>query len=51
MDSQGEYIPKLTPEESEAVLGEKFVSSSNPVLQKLNPYVGSMSLDFPRAAK
>ena len=51
MYSQGEYIPKLTPEESEAVLGEKFVSSSNPVLQKLNPYVGSMSLDFPRAAK
>ena len=49
-DPQGEYIPKLTSEEAEAVLGEKIVSSSHPVLQKLNPYVASMSLEFPRSS-
>ncbi len=51
MDSQGEYIPKLSQAEFEAVEGEKFVVSSDPVLQKLNPYVVGMTLDFPRTVK
>ena len=37
----------LTPEDVEAVQGDRFLWSSHPVLQKLNPRVGVMRLDFP----
>lgn len=48
LDRDGGYLPKLTREEFDSVQGEKFVQSSNPVLQKLNPSVGWMTLEFPR---
>jgi hypothetical protein len=46
--SDGAYLPTLTSDEMDAVTGEKFVSSRNAVLQKLDPYVAAMSLEFPR---
>jgi hypothetical protein len=47
-DGAGQYLPKLTEREFAAVRGERFVNSSDTVLQKLNPAVASMSLEFPR---
>jgi len=44
----GEYVPKLSQSEFDEVEGEKFIPSSNKVMQKLNPYVGAMTLEFPR---
>jgi hypothetical protein len=44
---EGGYSPLLTREESDAVEGG-FILSSHPVLQKLNPYVRIMRLEFPR---
>jgi hypothetical protein len=48
IDAEGAYLPKLTEREFASVLGEKVVRSSDAVLQKLNPAVGAMSLEFPR---
>jgi hypothetical protein len=42
------YLPRLTESEALSVNGEKIVSSRDPVLQKLNPSVAVMSLEFPR---
>ena len=47
-NKEGDYVPKLTVEELDAVEGEKFILSSHPSLQKLNPYAAGMSLEFPR---
>ncbi|HEY3839764.1 MAG TPA: hypothetical protein VGL72_24500 [Bryobacteraceae bacterium] len=44
MDHNGQYLPKLTDREFSAVQGEKFLLSSHPVLQKLNPTVGAVTL-------
>jgi hypothetical protein len=46
IDSEGNYLPRLTAREFDEVEGEKFLLSSNPVLQKLNPRVGAMILSF-----
>jgi hypothetical protein len=46
IDKGGEYSPKITQEEGLAVQGDKFISSSEPVMQKLNPYVMYMRLDL-----
>lgn len=46
-NNKGEYVPNLSHEESNAVLGEIILPSSHPVLQKLNPRVRFMSLEFP----
>ena len=43
----GLRIDGLTGQEADAVTGDRVISSSHPVLQKLNPRVGSMRLDFP----
>jgi hypothetical protein len=48
IDATGAYLPKLTEREFAAVRGERFVKSSDTVLQKLNPAVASMNLEFPR---
>jgi hypothetical protein len=48
IDGAGGYLPKLTESEALSVNGEKIVSSRDPVLQKLNPAVIAMSLEFPR---
>jgi len=48
IDANGDYLPKLNAQESEAVRGEKIVPSSDPVLQKLNPYVVLMRMELPR---
>ncbi len=37
----------LTRQEAAAVTGDRVISSSHPVLQKLNPRIGVMRLDFP----
>lgn len=47
-DKNGDYIPKVTAQEFEAVQGEKFLLSSHAALQKLDPHVTAMSLEFPR---
>jgi len=47
-DKQGQFVPKVTEEEYNAVQGDKFLQSSHPVFQKLNPRVAAMRLDFPR---
>lgn len=48
IDANGGYLPKLTAQEYDAVRGEKFVPSNHPVLQKLNPYIVAMRVEFPR---
>ncbi|MCU1238612.1 MAG: hypothetical protein JWP63_6579 [Candidatus Solibacter sp.] len=48
LDKEGGYVPKLSDQEKLAVQGEKFVLSSDPVLQKLNPHVDGMRLQFAR---
>lgn len=47
IDHDGSYLPKLTAGEFDEVEGEKFLLSSHPVLQKLNPYVAALSMVFP----
>jgi len=47
-NQQGEYVPKIADEEFNAVQGDQILKSSDPILQKLNPRVIGMSLDFPR---
>src|SRR5262249_25189227 len=47
IDRNGDYLPRLTNREFAQVQGEKFLLSSHPVLQKLNPYVGVVLLLFP----
>jgi hypothetical protein len=42
----GEYYPEITQKEGLDVAGDKVISSSDPVMQKLNPYVMNMRLDF-----
>jgi hypothetical protein len=37
----------LTRQEADAVMGDRVILSSHPVLQKLNPRLGVMRLDFP----
>jgi len=44
----GQYVPKLTEAESAGLDGKDIVSSSLAALQKLNPYVAGMTLDFRR---
>jgi hypothetical protein len=51
IDRNGDYLPRLTDREFSDVEGEKFLLSSHPVLQKLNPYVGAVSLVFPSAER
>jgi hypothetical protein len=46
IDKGGEYSPKITQEEALTLQGDKLISSSEPVMQKLNPYVMYMLLDF-----
>jgi hypothetical protein len=46
IDKEGAYLPHLTPEEFESVQGEKWLASRDLVLQKLNPYVVAMHLEF-----
>jgi len=46
VDRDGNYLPRLTAREFSEVEGEKFLLSSHPVLQKLNPYVGALVLVF-----
>jgi|SRR5579884_1582997 len=46
-DANGEYLPRLTDREISQVDGERFLLSSNPVLQTLNPSVAGMVLVFP----
>jgi hypothetical protein len=48
IDGAGGYLPKLTDRELDFVQGEKIVASRDAVLQKLNPSVVGMSLEFPR---
>jgi hypothetical protein len=48
INASGDYLPKLTAQELDAVRGEKTVPSNHPVLQKLNPYVVAMQMEFPR---
>src|SRR5262249_44865910 len=45
-NDKGDYVPTLSAEELAAVQGE-ILSSSHPVLQKLNPRVGFMRMEFP----
>ncbi len=48
LDEKGEDIPKLGDEERAQVYGtDKDLPSSNPVLQKINPYVAKFSVIFP----
>lgn len=47
LDKAGGYVPVVTNREFESVQGDKFIPSSDPVLQKLNPRIGSMTLVFP----
>ena len=49
IDKDGGYLPHLTDGEFASVQGERFVLSTDPVLQKLNPYVAVMHLTFPSA--
>lgn len=45
----GHYVPKLTKDEEDQVYdGEKVISSTNPVLQKINPLVVVLTMEFPR---
>ncbi len=46
-DRDGNYLPRLTDQELSAVQGEKFLLSSHPVLQKLNPQVAVLILSLP----
>ncbi len=51
-DEKGNGIPKLSEEEKNEVYdGEKIVASSNPVLQKMNPYVEEVTMRFPSGDK
>jgi hypothetical protein len=45
-NKDGEYVPAVTADEVTAVSGDKEISSSFPVMQKLDPYVCGMSLQF-----
>src|SRR5690242_11639585 len=45
-DKNGEYVPAVTPDEVNAVSGDKEILWSSPVMQKLDPYVCAMSLQF-----
>lgn len=47
-NKEGEYVPKVTEKEFNAVQGDKILTSSDAVLQKLDPRVVGMSLEFPR---
>jgi hypothetical protein len=51
IDQDGTYLPRLTNREFSDVEGEKFLLSNHPVLQKLNPYVGALSIVFPSAER
>jgi hypothetical protein len=51
MDRGGFYIPKLSEDERTAFLSEEQTVSSHPILQKLNPVIAEMWMDFPAAAQ
>lgn len=51
IDGEGNYLPRLNHGEFSEVQGEKFMPSSHPVMQKLNPYVGVVILVFPSAER
>jgi len=46
-DAKGKEVPELSVDEKAEVYdGEKIIFSSNPVLQRMNPYVTEMALGF-----
>lgn len=51
MDRGGFYIPKLSEDERTAFLSEEQTVSSHPILQKLNPVIAEMWMDFPTAGQ
>ena len=47
-DSEGgEFNPKISPEEQRQITGQIELSSSHPVMQKLNPKVFEIGIEFP----
>ncbi len=45
-DSQGNFLPRLTKDETDFASLEGVRSSANPIIQKLNPRVGSIIVKF-----